>query len=505
MLAPARAAAFRGLSGRVSRVAPAAASSFSTLSIDNLPQNVINCEYAVRGAVVIKAEELGKKLAAGKEKLPFEDIIPCNIGNPQAVGQAPLKFHRQVLACLTEPSLADEEGLFPEDVRERAKKYLEGIKDGRLGAYSHSKGHPVFRQEVANFLTERDGVETDTEDIMLTDGASPAVKMVLQMAIRDGNDGVMLPIPQYPLYSATLALLGGQTVPYYLDEEKGWGVSMEELKRSVSEFRASGGNPRGIVCINPGNPTGQVLSRDDMEMVLKFADEEGLMVCADEVYQDNVYADGKEFISFRKLAIELGVKVEVFSFHSISKGVMGECGLRGGFVHCHNVDPQVIEQMYKLASICLCSNTLGQAMMASVLSPPPLGGPSRAAYDAEKKAIFDSLKRKSKMVTERLNAIDGISCQPVEGAMYAFPKVVIKGYVMKKAISLATPADGVYCMEMVDKTGVVCVPGSGFHQKPGTFHFRMTILPTEEALGGKGGVLDRIEKFHKEHPDGWFA
>lgn len=226
------------------------------------------------------------------------------------------------------------------------------------------------------------------------------------------------------------------------------------------------------------------------------------MVMADEVYQNNIHAEDKSFLSFRKLALELGIKTEVFSFHSVSKGVTGECGLRGGLVHCQNVDAAVIDQMYKLSSICLCSNVLGQALMASVVTPPPQDGPSRARFDQEESALHTALRRKAKRVTERLNQIEGISCQPIEGAMYAFPRVTIKGYLMKKAISLATPADAIYCLEMVERTGIVCVPGSGFLQKPGTFHFRMSILPDEETLEQ---VLDDIERFHNQHAEGWFA
>lgn len=474
------------------------------MTMDTLPRHVLDCDYAVRGAVLQKAEELQKKLEVPNpiEKLPFTKIIPCNIGNPQAVGQSPLQFHRQVLACLTDPELADRHGLFPEDVLERAHRYLDGIHDRRVGAYSHSKGHEIFRQEVAQWFTERDGFETDPEHIFLTDGASAAVKMVLQMTVRGKEDGVLLPIPQYPLYSATMTLLGGQSVGYYLDEEAGWGISIAELERAITDFRKKGGQPRAIAVINPGNPTGQILSREVMEGVLQFAEREKIMVLADEVYQDNIHTEDKEFLSFRKLARQIGITTEVFSFHSVSKGVTGECGLRGGLVHCENVDPGVVDQMYKMASISLCSNVLGQALMASVLVPPPLGGPSRAAFDLATTEAHGALRRKAMRVTERLNAIEGVTCQPIEGAMYAFPKVIIKGYVMKKAISLATPADQIYCLEMVEKTGIVTVPGSGFGQRPGTFHFRMTILPEEDILEQ---VLHDIEKFHNEHPGGWFT
>jgi len=359
----------------------------------------------------------------------------------------------------------------------------------------------VFREAIADWLETRDGDRPDPEHIFLTDGASMAVKLVMQLAVRGPGDGVMLPIPQYPLYSASMTLLGGQVAPYYLDEEAGWSINLAELERAAVDFRKKGGTLRAIAVINPGNPSGAILSRDAMEGVLRFAEKERLMVLADEVYQDNIHVDDKSFLSFRKLALEIGIKTEVFSFHSVSKGVTGECGLRGGLVHCHNVDPKVLEQMYKLSSICLCSNVLGQALMASVVTPPPLGGPSRPQFDQETRAIHEALRRKARRVTERLNQIDGISCQPIEGAMYAFPRVTIKGFLMKKAISLATPADAIYCLELLERTGIICVPGSGFRQKPGTFHFRMTILPDEETLEK---VLDDIEAFHNQHAEGWF-
>lgn len=480
---------------------PASSQPFSTLTEELLPKHVLECKYAVRGAVLLRAEELSRKLQVAPSTVPFKRIVPCNIGNPQAVGQRPVQFHREVLACLAEPDLLEKD-IFASDVRARAAHYLGGVHDGRMGAYSHSKGHLVFRREVAGWLAERDGFEADPEDIFLTDGASAAVKMVMQLAVRDHNDGVLLPIPQYPLYSATMTLLGGQAVGYYLDEEAGWGINIKELERAVNEFRKSGGCPRAIAVINPGNPTGQVLSRDTIEGVLRFAEREKLMVLADEVYQDNIHVDNKEFVSFRKLAKELGTTVEVFSFHSVSKGVTGECGLRGGMVHLMNVNQGVADQMYKLASISLCSNVLGQALMSSVVTPPPIDGPSRKRFDQERDAIRTALKRRAKRVTERLNKIEGISCQPIEGAMYAFPSVTIKGYVMKKAISYATPADQIYCLEMVERIGVITVPGSGFGQKPGTFHFRMTILPDDETLEG---VLDDIDRFHNEHPGGWMT
>jgi len=300
------------------------------------------------------------------------------------------------------------------------------------------------------------------------------------------------------LYSASMTLLGGQAVGYYLNEETGWSVTVDELERAVSEFRQKGGTPRMIAIINPGNPTGQVLSREVMEGVLKFAEKEKIALMADEVYQDNIHADDSQFLSFRKLARDLGVQTEIFSFHSVSKGVTGECGLRGGLVHCENVKPEVMDQLYKLSSISLCSNVLGQALMASVLAPPPAGGLSRASFDQERTNIHEALKRKAKRVTERLNSIDGISCQPIQGAMYAFPSIQLDKRFVEKARAKGIAPDELYCLGLVERTGIITVPGSGFGQRPGSWHIRLTILPDEVTLEK---VLDDLESFHRSHAD----
>merc|ERR1712000_685550 len=143
---------------------------------------------------------------------------------------------------------------------------------------------------------------------------------------------------------------------------------------------------------------------------------------------------------------------------------------------------------------------MGQAMMASILSPPPLGGPSRALYDTERDAIAQAMRRKAQLLTSRLNDIEGVSCQTIEGAMYAFPSIDIKGHLLEKAKATGVATDQLYCLELVERTGIIAVPGSGFGQKPGTFHLRFTILPTEPMLED---VLDRFAAFHLGHATGW--
>ncbi|KAG2776263.1 Alanine aminotransferase 1, partial [Phytophthora cactorum] len=327
--------------------------------------NIVKAEYAVRGALVLRSNEYEDRLANGDKSLPFDKVIPCNIGNPQVLKQEPIEFQRQVLALVNVPGLVDQpeaQKLFPPDAIARAKFYIDNIVGG-TGAYGHSKGSAVVREEVARFMQRRDGHPADPEDIYLTDGASPAVQNSLLSLIRDENDAIMAPIPQYPLYSAAIAINGGTLVGYYLDEANAWGLDVDELARAVKEARDAGKTVRAMAVINPGNPTGQCLSEKNIEEIIKFCKKEDILILADEVYQENVYAEGKKFFSFKKVLRDLGKgydDVELISFHSTSKGFTGECGRRGGYMELVNIDEGAKDQFYKLMSVNLCSNIEGQ-------------------------------------------------------------------------------------------------------------------------------------------------
>lgn len=198
----------------------------------NLNQAVVQAAYAVRGELVMKADALRDKLAAGASGLPFEQIVACNIGNPHELGQQPITFFRQVLALMHYPALIKDpkaKELFAPDAIERAQKYLAEIHGG-TGAYTTSQGIRGVRVEVADFLQRRDGVPANVDDIFLTDGASAGVKMLLNLIVRGKEDGVLTPIPQYPLYSASLTLFGGECVKYFLDESKGWGLTVRHIQ-----------------------------------------------------------------------------------------------------------------------------------------------------------------------------------------------------------------------------------------------------------------------------------
>ncbi|MDY0003984.1 MAG: aminotransferase class I/II-fold pyridoxal phosphate-dependent enzyme, partial [Polyangia bacterium] len=381
---------------------------------EKLNVKLLKAEYAVRGPIVQRAQELE---AMGRE------IIYCNIGNPQALGQRPITCLRQLLCLLEYPALIDSREVrtgFPSDVVERAKSILVRHPHG-LGAYSQSAGIPFVRKAVADFIAERDGIPTDPSRIILTDGASKGAQAVLTALLRSPGDGFLIPIPQYPLYSASLSLLGGESIGYYLGETEEWRLTGESLNESIDRARASGINPVGIVVINPGNPTGATLSRENMEGVLAFARRHELAVLADEVYQENVYASGAEFLSFAKVMYTIGdTTTPLFSLHSVSKGFLGECGHRGGYLELRNIPDDVLAQFIKLQSISLCANLPGQIATYFMVMPPKAGDESYVEYARERDSILSDLAEKAEILGRGVNRVPGMSVNIPKGAMYAF-------------------------------------------------------------------------------------
>ena len=457
-----------------------------------MSQNVRRMQYAVRGSVVMKADAL---------KAQGRDILYTNIGNPQAVEQDPITYYRQVLALCDLPAKdgVDHplvEQLFPKDVVARAREMRSAIGDAGTGAYTHSQGVLEFRKHVAQYIIQRDGHPSYPGNIFLTNGASTGIELVLNALIASDLDGIMIPIPQYPIYSALIAKLGGRQVPYYLDEERNWAVSAEELEGRLEEAREEGLAVKALAIINPGNPTGQVYTREDLEVVCKFCSHHGIVLLADEVYQRNIYADNKSFISAKKVGMETEgcENLEVVSFHSTSKGFIGECGRRGGYMELHNIDPYVQSQLYKLASSGLCSNLGGQVMTSLMMKPPVPGDLSYEQFHEEESSIYDGLKRRAKAVVEGLNRVDGISCNAAEGAMYTFPSIQLPQGAIDAAEEENTTPDVVYALSLLEETGICVVPASGFGQKEGRYGFRTTFLPPDAKMMA---AIDLFASHHK--------
>lgn len=151
----------------------------------------------------------------------------------------------------------------------------------------------------------------------------------------------------------------------------------------------------------------------------------------------------------------------------------------------------MVKEIYKLASISLCSNVIGQIGTGLMVQPPVEGDSSYELYCQERDGVLSSLRRRALRMTEALNDLEGVCCQPIEGAMYAFPSITLPAAAVEAAGEGS--ADEVYCMDLLAATGIVVVPGSGFGQKDGTYHFRTTILPPEDKIEE---VIMRLTKFH---------
>ncbi len=469
--------------------------------------HVIEMEYAVRGPIPQRAAVMERE---GRR------IIPCNIGNPQALGQPAISFHRQVVALLEEPTRLDrekkfnrilkntpgvvdelrEEDLVSEYVLDYVATMLDQWPDG-MGAYTESRGPLFIRKAIARFIDRRDGVTpadlvpADPDSIFLTEGASEGVRLILEMLITDSSDGIMIPIPQYPIYSATIARCGGAQIGYYPDEDNDWSLDRSILEEAFEQAEKDGVKVRAIVVINPGNPTGAVLDEKSGREIVLFARSHGLAIMADEVYQENLY--GADWTSFAQLVGE--DDVTLFSLHSTSKGFYGECGHRGGYVEVRN-PPEVegsdfsfMDLLLKQASVRLCSNTVGQALIYAVVNPPEVGSEPWARYTAEKETILADLYEKAVMVRESFDEMAGMESFGKIGALYHFPRL--------NGLPEGT-TDYDYCMALLETTGLVTVNGSGFGQKPGTQHLRIAFLPPKEMLEE---VLPEWIAFHNGYVD----
>ncbi len=468
-------------------------------------QNILEMEYAVRGPIPKRAAEL---------EMQGKNIIPCNIGNPQALGQTPLTYYRQILGLVEDSSkiarerqlknmfeespISDlrESDFIPDDVLAISENILSNMKSG-MGAYTESKGERFIREAVTEFIDKRDdienlgGVSSDPEKIFLTGGASQGVRFVIDLLIAQSNDGIMIPIPQYPLYSASIKKAGGVQVNYYPDEEKGWAFTRELLEESLDQANANGVIVKGIVVINPGNPTGAILSEKSIKDVISFAKKHQIAIIADEVYQENIYA-GK-FVSFAKA---LGAeKVPLFSLHSVSKGYYGECGHRGGYLEVRNPptiqgsNVEFVDVLTKQASVNLCSNTPGQVLTYLMVSPPVEGSESYNQFNQERQKVLSELKEKATIIKGAFSQMEGVECFGEIGAMYLFPR-------LNKLPAGKT--DFEYCMALLESTGLCTVNGTGFGQKEGTNHLRIAFLPPKELLAQ---VLPEWINFHNDYVD----
>jgi len=306
-------------------------------------------------------------------------------------------------------------------------------------------------------------------DIFVTTGASEAIEICLTALVNRGEN-VLIPEPGYPLYNAIVAKLEAVENPYYLDESNGWQPSLKDIAAKIND------KTRAIVLINPNNPTGSVCHEDAMRGLIRLAEERNLVIFADEIY-DKLILDDRRHVSIASLDPD----VSCITFNGLSKSYIAP-GFRIGWGIVSGRQAamrEYLEAINKILRARLCANHPIQFGIA-------------AALEENQEHLTDvlaKLRRRRDITTDRLNAIPGISCVRAEGAFYAFPRLHIE------------EPDELFVAELIRETGVVVVHGSGFGQVPGTRHFRVVFLPTEEVLEKAFSQIERFMlQWREKHP-----
>ncbi|XP_042339816.1 alanine aminotransferase 2-like [Plectropomus leopardus] len=444
------------------------------------------------------ATSITEEIRQGVKK-PFQQVIDVSSGDPHKAGMKPTSFVRQVLAACIYSKLLEEKSL-PLDVRQRAHMLLGACNGGSLGSYSPtSHGIPLVKKSVAEFIMRRDnGVISSPEDIILSSGSQKCLSLVLHlMASGKGETqtGVLVPMPCPHTLPPLLEMSGVTPVLYQLVEDQGWAVDLDELHRALKTAREHC-EPRAIYISNPGNPTGHVQDRKTIEEVIRFAATEGLMLLAEEVYQDSVYGPEKEFISYKRVLFQMEQEysetVELISFHSISSACMGECGLRGGYMEVINMDPAVNTFLRNMQATC-SSSTLPQLALEVMVNPPTPEDPSNQTFSQEILHYQTTLSQNAQRACEFLNNLPGMNCQSATGGVFLYPRLHLPPQFIEEAEMLGVEADVLYCQRLLEEEGVCLGAGCENGQNDQNYHIRLCVLAPPATLEE---VLARLRSFH---------
>ena len=387
-----------------------------------------NVCYDIRGPIMDRArqmEEDGQK------------IIKLNIGNLAVFGfDAPEEIQQDMIRNL--PNSA---------------------------GYSDSKG--IFGARTAEMHeTQRQGIKgVGLEDIYLGNGASELIVMATNGLLDDGDE-LLLPAPDYPLWTAAVSLSGGTPIHYMCDEANGWMPNIDDIRKKITP------HTKGIVVINPNNPTGALYSDNLLLEIIALAREHGLVIFADEVY-DKVLYDGVKHTPIASLSTD----VLTLTFNSLSKSYRS-CGYRAGWlIVSGDKKPAAdyIEGLNMLSNMRLCANVPGQWAIQTAL-----GG-----YQSINDLVGEGgrLRKQRDMAYELITAIPGVTCVKPQAALYLFPRLDPKVYPIED--------DQQFFLEMLQDTKVMLVQGTGFNW-PNPDHFRVVFLPHEDELRE---AITRMAKF----------
>jgi alanine-synthesizing transaminase len=348
----------------------------------------------------------------------------------------------------------------PEEIQQDMIRNL-----GNSAGYSDSKGIFAARKAVMH-ETQKQGIKGVTlDDIYLGNGASELIAMSTNALLNDGDE-LLLPSPDYPLWTAATSLSGGHPVHYLCDESNGWMPDLEDLKRKITP------RTKGIVVINPNNPTGALYSDDLLKSLVQIAREHGLVILADEVY-DKVLYDGVKHTAIASLSED----VLTLTFNSLSKSYRS-CGYRAGWLVVSGdkkMAADYIEGLTMLSNMRLCANVPGQYAIQTAL-----GG-----YQSINELVGEGgrLRRQRDLAYELITAIPGVTCVRPQAALYMFPRLDPKLYPVKD--------DRQFFLELLQETRVMLVQGTGFNWASPD-HFRIVFLPHEDDLRE---AIGRIAKF----------
>ena len=387
-----------------------------------------NVCYDIRGPIMDRARQMEEE---------GHKIIKLNIGNLAVFGfDAPEEIQQDMIRNLpTSAGYSDSKGIF-----------------GARKAVMHE--------------TQKQGIKGVTlDDIYLGNGASELIVMATNGLLNNGDE-LLLPAPDYPLWTAAVSLSGGTPVHYVCDEDNGWMPSIADIRAKITP------STKGIVVINPNNPTGALYSDELLMQIVELARLHGLVIFADEVY-DKVLYDGVKHTPIASLSDD----VLTLTFNSLSKSYRS-CGYRAGWlVVSGDKKPAAdyIEGLNMLSNMRLCANVPGQWAIQTAL-----GG-----YQSINDLVGEGgrLRKQRDLAYELITAIPGVTCVKPHAALYMFPRLDPKVYPIQD--------DQQFFLELLQETKVMLVQGTGFNWKS-TDHFRIVFLPHEDDLRE---AISRIAKF----------
>lgn len=393
-----------------------------------------NVHYEIRGKVMEEADCMTKNNIS---------ILKLNVGNPAVFNfKAP-------------------------------EKVISKIKNDMYKAegYSHSKGIEEARNAILKYCSYKNIPNVNIDDIYIGNGVSELIMMSMQ-ALLDKEDEILMPAPDYPLWTAAATLAGGKVVHYICDEKSNWYPDIEDIKKKISS------KTKAIVIINPNNPTGALYPKEILEEIVKIARENNLLIFSDEIY-DRLVMDDLEHISIASLASDLCV----ITFNGLSKSHM-IAGLRIGWMCISGNKSKArgyIDGLNLLSSMRLCSNVPAQYAVAEALndteSVKELLKPGGRIYE-QREYIYNAL-----------NSIDGISVVKPKAAFYIFPKIDTKKFNIM--------SDEKFALDFLRKEKILIVQGSGFNWKEPD-HFRIVYLPEISILEKATNGLENFLKYYKQ-------